>query len=100
MSGAPALRQRRSDTPVGRERARAGRCKQMYDYESLTTEIIKFPPRAVSQDWKAVTVADVTEMLRQARVREPWHAPGLGCFSLAQCINNPLGSYGQKLVTA
>jgi len=60
-------------------------------HESLTTEIIKFPPRAVSQDWKAVTVADVTEMLRQARVREPWHAPDLGCFSLAQCINNPLG---------
>ena len=30
-------------------------------------------------------------MLRQARVREPWHAPELGCYSLAQCINNPLG---------
>jgi hypothetical protein len=33
----------------------------------------------------------VAEMLRQARVREPWHAPELGCYSLAQCINNPLG---------
>ena len=63
----------------------------MYDYEALATDIIKFPPRAVPQDWKAVTVAEVAEMLRQARVREPWHAPGLGCFSLAQCINNPLG---------
>src|SRR5262252_10257221 len=65
--------------------------QEMYDYESLTAEIIKFPPRAVPQDWKAVTVADVAEMLRQARVREPWHAPDLGCLSLVQCINNPLG---------
>jgi len=63
----------------------------MYDYESLTAKIIKFPPRAVPQDWKAVTVADVTEMLRQARAREPWYLPNLGCISLAQCINNPLG---------
>jgi hypothetical protein len=63
----------------------------MYDTESLTTEIIRFPPRALTQDWKAVTVADVAEMLRQARVREPWHAPDFGCLSLAQCINNPLG---------
>ena len=30
-------------------------------------------------------------MLRQARVREPWRAPELGCYSLTQCINNPLG---------
>jgi hypothetical protein len=65
--------------------------QQMDDYESRTIEIIKFPPRAVPQGWKAVTVADVTEMLRQARVREPWHEPDLGCISLAQCINNPLG---------
>ena len=65
--------------------------QQMYDDESLTTEIIRFPRRALPQDWKAVTVADVAEMLRQARVREPWHAPDLGCLSLAQCINNPLG---------
>src|SRR5215469_17702166 len=100
MPSVPTLRQRRSDTSVGSQRTRARKMQQMYDYESLTTEIIKFPPRVVPQDWKAVTVADVAEMLRQARVREPWHAPGLGCFSLAQCINNPLGSYGQKLVTA
>jgi hypothetical protein len=38
-----------------------------------------------------VTVDDIAEMLRQARVREPWHAPQLGCYSLAQCVNNPLG---------
>jgi len=38
-----------------------------------------------------VTPADVAEMLRQARVSEPWHAPELGCSSLAQAINFPLG---------
>jgi hypothetical protein len=38
-----------------------------------------------------VTVDDIAEMLRQARVREPWYAPEIGCYSLAQCINNPLG---------
>ena len=38
-----------------------------------------------------MTVDDVAEMLRQARVREPWHSPELGCYSLAQCINLPLG---------
>jgi hypothetical protein len=63
----------------------------MDDYESLTAEIIKFPPRALPQGWKAVTVADVAEMLRQARVRDPWRYPQLGCISLAQHINNPLG---------
>jgi hypothetical protein len=63
----------------------------MYDYEALTVDFIKLPPRAVPQDWIAVTVADVAEMLRQARVREPWHAPEWGCYLLAQCINNPLG---------
>jgi hypothetical protein len=41
-------------------------------------------------------------MLRQARVREPWHDPEFGCYSLAQCINNPLGyrslsSAGKKI---
>ena len=76
------------DTPVGSQQ---GKMQQMYDHESLTTKIIKFPPRIVPQDWKAVTVANVTEMLCQARVREPWHAPDLGCILLAQCINNPLG---------
>jgi hypothetical protein len=63
----------------------------MYDYEELTADIIKFPPRAPPQNWTAVTVAHVADMLRQARVPEPWHAPELGCYSLAQCINNPLG---------
>jgi hypothetical protein len=63
----------------------------MYDYEELAADIIKFPPRAPLRNWKAVTVADVADMLRQARVPEPWHAPELGCYSLAQCINNLLG---------
>jgi hypothetical protein len=60
-------------------------------YEELAVDFIKLPPRALPSDWIAVTVADVAEMLRQARVREPWDAPELGCYSLAQCINNPLG---------
>jgi len=63
----------------------------MYDYEELAADFIKFPPRAPLQNWKAVTVADVADTLRQARVPEPWRAPELGCYSLAQCINNPLG---------
>jgi hypothetical protein len=62
----------------------------MYGHE-VPVDFIQLPPRALPQDWIAVTVADVAEMLRQARVREPWHAPELGCLSLAQCINNPLG---------
>src|ERR1700680_2458414 len=74
------------------KRARThGKVQHMYDYEALAVDFIKLPPRALPQDWIAVTVADVAEMLRQARVREPWHAPELGCYSLAQCINNPLG---------
>ena len=60
-------------------------------YEELAVDFIKLPPRALPSDWIAVTDADVAEMLRQARVREPWHMPELGCYSLAQCINNPLG---------
>ena len=59
--------------------------------EELAVDFIKLPPRALPSDWIAVADADVAEMLRQARVREPWHAPELGCYSLAQCINNPLG---------
>jgi hypothetical protein len=63
----------------------------MDDYELLGVDFIQLPPRALPEGWLAVTVSDVAEMLRQARVREPWHAPELGCYSLAQCINNPLG---------
>jgi hypothetical protein len=63
----------------------------MYDYESSAIDVIKLPTRALQRDWKAVTPADVAEMLRQARVREPWHSPEPGCYLLAQCINNPLG---------
>src|SRR5215471_15244577 len=63
----------------------------MYDYESLATDIIKLPTRALPRNWKGVTAEDVAGVLRQARVREPWHAPEWGCHALAQCINNPLG---------
>jgi hypothetical protein len=63
----------------------------MDDYEQLAVDFIQLPPRALPKDWVAVTVSEVAEMLRQARVREPWHDPELGCYSLAQCINNPLG---------
>lgn len=63
----------------------------MDDLDSLAVDFIQLPPRALPEGWIAVTVSDVAEMLRQARVREPWHAPWLGCYSLAQCINNPLG---------
>jgi hypothetical protein len=63
----------------------------MDDYEKLAVDFIQLPPRALPEDWIAVTVSDVADMLRQARVREPWRAPELGCYSLAQCINNPLG---------
>jgi hypothetical protein len=63
----------------------------MDDHELLAVDFVQLPPRALPEGWIAVTVSDVAEMLRQARVREPWHAPELGCYSLAQCINNPLG---------
>ena len=63
----------------------------MDDHELLAVDFVQLPPRALLEGWIAVTVSDVAEMLRQARVREPWHAPELGCYSLAQCINNPLG---------
>ena len=63
----------------------------MHDLELLAVDFIQLPPRALPAGWIAVTVSEVAEMLRQARVREPWHAPELGCYSLAQCINNPLG---------
>jgi hypothetical protein len=46
----------------------------MNDLESLAVDFIQLPPRALPEDWIAVTVDDVAEMLRQARVREPWHA--------------------------
>ena len=68
-----------------------GKAQHMYDYELLATDMIKLPTRALPRNWKAVTAADVVEMLRHAGVREPWRAPQLGCYSLAQCINNPLG---------
>ena len=64
---------------------------RMKDLESLAVDLIQLPPRTLPEDWIAVTVDDVAEMLRQARVREPWHNPELGCYSLAQCINLPLG---------
>jgi hypothetical protein len=63
----------------------------MNDLESLAVDLIQLPPRALPEGWIAVTVDDIAEMLRQARVREPWHAPEIGCYSLAQCINIPLG---------
>ena len=63
----------------------------MKDLELLAVDLIQLPPRTFPEDWIAVTVDDVAEMLRQARVREPWHNPELGCYSLAQCINLPLG---------
>jgi hypothetical protein len=63
----------------------------MTDLESLAVDLIQLPPRAFPEGWIAVTVDDVAEMLCQARVREPWHNPELGCYSLAQCINLPLG---------
>jgi hypothetical protein len=63
----------------------------MTDLESLAVDFIQLPPRALPEGWIAVTVDDIAEMLRQARVREPWYAPEIGCYSLAQCINNPLG---------
>ena len=68
-----------------------GSMLHMNDLESLAFDFIQLPPRTLPEDWIAVTVDDVAEMLRQARVREPWHSPELGCYSLAQCINNPLG---------
>jgi len=63
----------------------------MDDHEMLAVDFIQLPQRVLPKEWVAVTVAEVAEMLRQARVREPWHAAELGCYSLAQCINNPLG---------
>src|SRR5580704_2387316 len=63
----------------------------MGDRDSLAVDFIQLPPRALPEGWIAVTVSDVAKMLRQARVQEPWYAPWLGCYSLAQCINNPLG---------
>jgi hypothetical protein len=57
------------------KRARThGKVQHMYGHE-VAVDLIKLQPRALPQDWIAVTVADVAEMLRQARVREPWHAP-------------------------
>src|ERR1700751_1898697 len=63
----------------------------MYDYESLGVDFIELAPRALPQDWIAITAAEVAEMPRQAGAREPWHAAELGCYSLAQCISNPRG---------
>src|SRR5215467_6719821 len=63
----------------------------MSDRELLGVDFIQLPPRALPRGWIPVTGADVAEMLRQARVREPWHAGDLGCRLLAQWINNPLG---------
>jgi hypothetical protein len=44
----------------------------MDDLDSLAVDFIQLPPRALPEGWIAVTVSDVAEMLRQARVREPW----------------------------
>jgi hypothetical protein len=54
-------------------------------------DFIKLPSRVLPPGWKAVTEAKVAEMLRQAGAPEPWIAPELACYALAQCINNPLG---------
>jgi hypothetical protein len=59
--------------------------------EALAAQVLQLQPRALPPNWVPVTVTEVTQMLRQARVREPWHASELGCFALAQGINNPLG---------
>jgi hypothetical protein len=63
----------------------------MVDREALAVQILQLQPRARPPNWAPVTVTEVADMLRQARVREPWHDPELGCYALAQSINNPLG---------
>jgi len=68
-----------------------GKVWRMSDRELLAVDFIQLPPRALPADWIPVTPADIAEMLRQARVQEPWHDSELGCGLLAQCINNPLG---------
>jgi hypothetical protein len=65
--------------------------RQMVHREALAVQVLQLQPRARSPNWVPVTVTEVADMLRQARVREPWHEPELGCHALAQSINNPLG---------
>lgn len=63
----------------------------MVDREALAVQVLQLQPRARPPNWVPVTVTEVADMLRQARVREPWDYPELGCHTLAQSINNPLG---------
>ena len=64
----PDVRPFATPSPRGGSKRADGKVQHMSDYEELAVDFIKLPPRARPRNWKAVTTAEVAELLREQPV--------------------------------